>query len=78
MRIQGKEKTSLSIDYKNKLLKKNSNIMYIHLPFYGFEKLNNLEKTYSRKKNFWSKILLFKKIITIAVIIEYDNGKNIC
>ena len=52
--------------------------MYIHLPFYGFEKLNNLEKTYSRKKNFWSKILLFKKIITIAVIIEYDNGKNIC
>ena len=77
MRIQGKEKTSLSIDYKYKLLKKSPNITYIHLSFYGFEKVNNLEKTCSRKNNFCSKILLFK-IINTTVIMEYDNGKNIC
>ena len=52
MKIQGKEKTNLSLDYNTKSLKKNPNIVYVHLSFYGFEKPNNLEKTDSRKNNF--------------------------
>ena len=50
MRIQGKEKTSLSIDYKYKLLKKSPNITYIHLSFYGFKKVNNLENLFKKKQ----------------------------
>ena len=53
MKIQGKEKkTTLSLDYNTKSLKKSHNIVYVHLSFYGFEKPNNLEKTDSRKNNF--------------------------
>ena len=73
MKIQGKEKTNLSLDYNTKSLKKNPNIVYVHLSFYGFEKPNNLEKTDSRKNNFQNKRLLFKKIINIIVIVEYDK-----
>ena len=74
MKIQGKEKkTTLSLDYNTKSLKKSHNIVYVHLSFYGFEKPNNLEKTDSRKNNFQNKRLLFKKIINIIVIVEYDK-----
>ena len=46
------KKTNLSLDYNTKSLKKYPNIFYVHFSFYGFEKLNNLEKTDSRKNNF--------------------------
>ena len=49
---KGKKKTTLSLDYNTKSLKKYLNIVYVHLSFYGFEKPNNLEKTDSRKNNF--------------------------
>ena len=52
--------------YKNKSLKKSPNIIYVHISFYGFEKLNN-----------WSKSLLFK-LINVIVVVEYNNGKSIC
>ena len=45
MKIQGKEKkTTFSLDYNTKSLKKSPKIIYVHLSFYGFKKLNNLEK----------------------------------
>ena len=74
MKIQGKEKKQIylqTIILNN--LKKTPNIVYVHLSFYGFEKPNNLEKTDSRKNNFQNKRLLFKKIINIIVIVEYDK-----
>ena len=53
MKIQGKEKkTTLSLDYNTKSLKKSPKIIYVHLSFYGFKKLNNVEKIDSRKNNF--------------------------
>ena len=48
MKNQGKAKTFLSLDYNPQSFKTSPNIIYVHLSFYGFEKLNNLEKTYSR------------------------------
>ena len=43
MKIQGKEKTFLCIDNNTKSFKKSPNIIYVHLSFYGFEKINNLK-----------------------------------
>ena len=43
MKIQGKEKTFLCIDNNPKSFKKSPKIIYVHLSFYGFEKINNLK-----------------------------------
>ena len=46
------KKTTWSLDYNTKSLKKSPNIIYVYLSFYGFKKLNNVEKIDSRKNNF--------------------------